>query len=420
MKRLKILVSAYACNPMSSVQLHPGEDITGWRLVGQISRFHDVWVITHHYNRRGVDEARAAGSYPDVRFHFLDLPKILRVLYKIAFGQRIYYYLWQIAAWRLARRLHRIVGFDLAHHLTFGNDWIPSYIGAFLPVPFVHGPVGGGQRTPAPLLREYTLAGRLAEKGREAAQWVGRHDPVRRRALRRASAILVCNEETRGKIPARDRSKVDFFPVNGMSREDLDLLKRTPAPHSLFRVLSAGRLHRLKGFALAVRAFARFVRTHPEAEMVIVGMGEEEPSIRAAIAEQGVGDKVRLVPWMPRARLLESMAASDVFLFPSFRDGGGAVVVEAMAASVPPIVLDSGGPGLHVEKEWGFKAAPARADAVAAEMAAALERLVENPELRAEMGRAGRRRVEEYYLYDREGERLLEIYRAALGGQILA
>ena len=98
------------------------------------------------------------------------------MVYKIEFGQRIYYYLWQIKAWRVARRLHKEMGFDIAHHVTFGNDWIASYIGAFLPVPFICGPVGG-QRTPRQLWSEYTAYGRFAEAARNIAQWFGRRDP---------------------------------------------------------------------------------------------------------------------------------------------------------------------------------------------------------------------------------------------------
>jgi glycosyltransferase involved in cell wall biosynthesis len=273
MRRLRVLVSAYACNPTSSLQLHPGEDITGWRLVGQIRRFNEVEVITHTYNRPGVEQALAQGAYPDVHFHFLDLPGPLRALYKVEFGQRIYYYLWQWAAWRLGRRLHRTHSFDLAQHLTFGNDWIGSFIGAFLPVPYVHGPVGGGQKTPKPLLREYTAYGRFAERVRQAAQWGGRHDLIRRRCLRRAKAILVCNEETRAKIPRRDRSKVVYFPVNGMSREDLDLMPAAAPSGGPFLILSAGRMHRLKGFALAIKAFARFAAQVPDSEFRLIGMG---------------------------------------------------------------------------------------------------------------------------------------------------
>ena len=415
MKRLHVLISAYACNPTSSLQLHPGEDITGWRLVGQIRRFHEVWVITHSYNRPGVEKARAEGAYPDVHFHFLDLPGALWALYKIEFGQRIYYYLWQFAAWRLARRLHREHRFDLAHHLTFGNDWIGSFIGACLPVPYIHGPVGGGQTTPKPLLEEYTAYGRFAEWVRRTAQWGGRHDYIRRRCLRRAKAILVCNKETQAKIPRKDRSKVFYFPVNGMSREDLDLMPAAEKRDGPFLVLTAGRMHRLKGFALAIKAFAQFTSKYPKSEFRIIGVGEEEANLRALAADLGVTDKVVFIPWMSRPDLLRTMASADVFLFPSYRDGGGAVVVEAMAAGKPVIVLDSGGPGSHIEDGWGLKVAPGEPEETARGFADALVRLYEDPALRRTLGRAARSRVEDFYIYDREGERMQEIYRFALG-----
>jgi len=414
-RRLKVLVSAYACNPLGSQALHPGEDLTGWRLVNQAARFHDVWVLTHAYNRPGIEQGLRERPGPaGLRFEFLDLPRPLGLLYKVAFGERIYYYLWQIRAWRAARRLHRRTGFDLAHHATFGNDWIPSYIGAFLPVPYVHGPVGGGQRTPRKLMNEYTLAGRLSERGRNTAQWFGRRDPVRRRCLRRARAVLVCNNETRDKVPRSMAAKVLFFPVNGISREDLGPADLGPRPPRPLRVFSAGRFHRLKGFALAVRGFAAFAADHPGSEFVIVGGGDEGKNLERLVRDLGLSGRVRVEPWLPREALLREMRASDVFLFPSFRDGGGAVVVEAMASSLPVVVLDSGGPGTHVLPEWGFKIEP-RDPAFAEDgIARALSALAGTPGLIRRMGQAGRKRAEDFYLWDRHGERLRDIYAAAL------
>ena len=87
---MKVLVSAYACNPSGSLQLHPGEDLTGWRLVEQLARFHDLWVVTHRYNEPGISEARARTSLPNVPFIFVELSKTLKWLYGIEFGQRGY------------------------------------------------------------------------------------------------------------------------------------------------------------------------------------------------------------------------------------------------------------------------------------------------------------------------------------------
>jgi glycosyltransferase involved in cell wall biosynthesis len=415
MKKLKVLVSAYACNPLGSPELHPGEDLTGWRLVHQIARFHDVWVLTHSYNSRGISPDAEASDNSGIRFRFVRLPRPLDLLYKIEFGQRIYYYLWQIKAWRKARRLHGEIGFDIAHHVTFGNDWIASYIGAFLPVPFILGPVGGGQRTPRGLLAEYTRGGRLSERGRNAAQWLGRKDPIRRLCLRKAAAILVCNQETRDRIPKSRRSKAIFFPVNGVSSGDI-ASGTQPVPSSRsFRVLTAGRFHRLKGFALAVRGFHLFSRGFPDAELVIAGNGPEEESLRRLVGELGLGSKVRFTGWLPRAALLREMGRADVFLFPSFRDGGAAVVVEAMAAGKPVIGLDSGGPGFHIQPGWGFKIDPRDPAYVIGEISRALEALKRDPALAAAKGEAARRRVEEYYLWEKHGDRLREIYGRVLG-----
>ena len=102
MKRLKVLVCAYACNPIDSLQKYPGEDMTGWSLVQQLSRFHDLWVITHSRNREGIEKALTQRALSWVHFYYVALPSWLRLLDRIEWGQRIYYYLWQIAAWRVA------------------------------------------------------------------------------------------------------------------------------------------------------------------------------------------------------------------------------------------------------------------------------------------------------------------------------
>jgi len=413
-KRLRVLASAYACNPLSSLQLHPGEDIAGWRLVEQISRFHDVWVISHSYNRAGVEKGLKEKNLPHVKFYFYHLPSWLRFLSRIEFGKRIYYYLWQLGAWKLAENLNRKVHFDLAHHLTFGNDWIPSFIGALLPIPFVLGPVGGGQKTPRGLRKEYSLYGRFAESARNIAQWFGRRDYFRRLGLEKARAILVCNQETEAMIPNRLKGKIFLFPVNGILEEDIRFDIDPPPDHGIFRVLTAGRMHRLKGFALAIKSFSLFLKKYPGSEFLLIGDGPEGRRLRKLVHDLSLEDKVKIIPWLPRNELLKTMFSSHVVVFPSFRDGGGAVVVEAMAAGRPVVCLDSGGPGFHVQPEWGIKISPNSSEAVIKEMADALEKLFLDKALRKSLGLQAKQRVEEFYLWDRLGERLQGIYQFAL------
>jgi glycosyltransferase involved in cell wall biosynthesis len=109
------------------------------------------------------------------------------------------------------------------------------------------------------------------------------------------------------------------------------------------------------------------------------------------------------------------MADHDVFLFPSLRDGGGAVVIEAMSMGKPVVCLDTGGPGMHITDECGLKITPRSPDHAVHELAQALEKLYLDEHLRLTLGKAARRRVEQHYQWDKLGERLHRIYEHSLG-----
>jgi glycosyltransferase involved in cell wall biosynthesis len=412
---MKVLISAYAFNPSGSMQLHPGEDLVGWELVNQINQRHDLWILTHGYNREAIMEEMAKGELEGARVIFINLTWFKKILYKVGFGERIYYYIWQMAAWRKARHLHRKVQFDLAHQVTFGNDWIPSFIGAYLPVPFIWGPVGGGQTVPKELLKEFSFYGRFAEKGRVAAQWIGRRLWTRKRLVKKAKAILVCNEETKHKIPQKYHHKVHYFPVNGISQKEIGPVPRKKEKPKEFKVFSAGRLHRLKAFDLAVQAFQLFSQENQNTVFEIIGSGKEKQNLEDLIKRLGLKSRVKITPWVERKKLLKMMQKCDVFLFPSLRDGGGAVVAEAMAQGKPVVCLNTGGPGFHIKKDWGVKVEPKAKEMVVNELALALEKLYKDEPLRRKMGKAARKRAKEYYVWDELGKRMEEIYKAVNG-----
>jgi len=152
-------------------------------------------------------------------------------------------------------------------------------------------------------------------------------------------------------------------------------------------------------------------------EFSIVGDGPELPRLRSLVCNYGLQEQVRFETWKPQEELWSTMRACDVFLFPSLRDGGGLVVVEAMAAGKPVICVDLGGPSMHVTEDCGVKVAPLSPEQVVGDLAAALERLHTDEELRLRMGKAARERAARLYHWDRLGERMLEIYQGALGIQ---
>jgi len=417
--RTRVLACAYACHPDGS---SGGEDLLGWNLVEQIARFHDVWVLTSDENHGAIERRLSTRPMPSAHFSYVRLPPPFTMLRRfLRGGIQVYVYLWQLRLVPIARRLHRRHGFDLFHHVTYANDWMASFVGALLRLPYLRGPGGGAQKIPAPFLKEFSFKGKCWEQLRSLGQWLFRHDPMYLMGQARAQAILICNPDALQRLPARWRSKSTLFPVNGISESDLDAPTQTAPmvpigtmPPRRFKILSAGKLLQLKGFALAIRAFRQLADRHADVEFEIVGSGPDRPLLERTIRSSGLVSRVRLSPWMTRPQFLTALRSCDVFVFPGLRDGGGAVVIEAMAAGKPVVCFTLGGPALHVTDDCGISVPARNATQAVATLADALERLYDDEGLRLRFGRAARTRAETAYHWDRLGERLLAVYQEVL------
>lgn len=144
------------------------------------------------------------------------------------------------------------------------------------------------------------------------------------------------------------------------------------------------RIDRHKGVDVLVRALSDL----PEARGLIVGDGPALEDVRRLAEETGVGDRVRLTGYDPSAR--ERMMELDVFVLPSRFESLPLGILEAMVAGLPVVATDVGSVSEAViDGETGLLVEPGDA----AGLAAALRRLLDDPELRKRMGRCGRERV---------------------------
>ena len=125
-------------------------------------------------------------------------------------GIRLYYTLWQLLLAREARRLCREERFDVVHHLTFANVWLPA-LACLAGPPFVLGPVAGGQRVPLLLYPALGLRGVTTEL-LLSLRALNRLNPLVRLGWSRSSLILVNNLETMQALPRRHRAKVRVRP----------------------------------------------------------------------------------------------------------------------------------------------------------------------------------------------------------------
>src|ERR1039458_9610705 len=117
--RPRVLISAYSCLANAGHPFPGGGDLMAWNVIQRLAKFCDLWVITCDKNREAIENAVGAEAIPGVRFHFVGLPPWMNPFLGAMGSLHVYAYLWQWAAYFAARRLHRQVQFDLAHHLTY-------------------------------------------------------------------------------------------------------------------------------------------------------------------------------------------------------------------------------------------------------------------------------------------------------------
>jgi glycosyltransferase involved in cell wall biosynthesis len=339
-KKLKILLSAYACEP--DIGSEPG---VGWNWALQLIELgNEVWVLTRLNNKKTIENKLNTIAHQN-RLHFIyfDLSASLLRLKK-RLGIQLYYELWQYKSYKLAQKIDFKVNFDLIHHITFGTFRHPSYFFK-LNKPFIFGPVGGGEYATSQLLKNLPLKNRVFEKARVFSNIISLYRPSLRKCLD-ASAIILCKtEDTLRILPERHRHKAVVQTEIGIN-EIQHLEEKNPSSDEKTRILYAGGLLHLKGIHVAIKSIALLKTKHPNISFTIVGRGPFENYLIKLVRKLNLEDCIQFVQWLSKKELNEYYKKSDIFLFPSLHDSSGNVVLEAMSYNLPTVCLKLGGPAL--------------------------------------------------------------------------
>lgn len=407
---MRILLSAYACEPHRGSE--PG---VGWNVAREIAKFHEVWVLTRLDESKEIIEAELKyDPVPNLHFVYFTLP-----FWKdsMRWGQsgamQIHYYLWQIQAYFVARRLHREIAFDLIHHVTFAKYSVPSFL-SLLPLPFTWGPVGGGETAPKSFWKDFSFRAKAYEVARAVACGLAEVDPFVRLTARKSFVVQATTPETAKRLDRLGAKNVEKKPAVALPERDIKCLAQYRLPaNPPFRFISMGRLLHWKGFHLGLCAFAAAKLSN--AEYWLIGDGPMRGRLEALVTNLGIVGKAKFLGGLPREAALARLGESHVLVHPSLHDSGGWVCMEAMAAGRPVICLDLGGPAVLVTKEIGFKIQADNPEQAVCDLADAMLRLARDPELLTHMGEAGRRLVCQCYNWQARGRELDKLYRQICG-----
>jgi glycosyltransferase involved in cell wall biosynthesis len=308
--------------------------------------------------------------------------------------------------------------------VTFGKYWSPSFL-SLLPIPFIWGPVGGGESAPRAFWYSLGIKGMMAEMLRETARFLLETDPSVRLTVKRTCMTLAKTEETRVHLKRLGSNRVKVFGESAISTEELSQLSQLSQnlkkEHATEQItfISIGRFLHWKGFSLGLRAFAMALQGSGQqglknAEYWLVGDGPEFRRLQDLVNKLGIASSVKFWGRLSREETMKKLVACHVLVHPSLHDSGGWVCLEAMAAGKPVVCLDLGGPATQVTHETGFKIFPGNPAQVIREIGAAMVQLANDSTLRKHQKESARELIASEYLWDRKREFFGLLYKEVL------
>lgn len=415
--RPRVLAIAEAANPeWVSVPL------VGWSLAQALREVADVHLVTQIRNR---DAILRAGLVEGRDFTAIDSEAVARPLWTLAeklrmgegkgwttlqaFNALIYPW-FEHLIWKEFGNAIKAGEFDLVHRITPLSPTIASSIAKKVDkagVPFVLGPLNGGVPWPSQFDAE-----RRAEK-----EWLSylrsayKHLPGRASTLKHASAIIVGSRHTQSEVPAKHQRKTVYMPENGIDPARFNLASQPEG--GVLRATFVGRLVPYKGADMLIQAAADLIRSG-RMTLDIIGDGPMLDHLTEQANALECKEGLTFHKWIPHGQVQSILSRSHILSFPSIREFGGGVVLEAMALGVVPVVVDYAGPGELVTRDTGFKVRCGSRDEIIAGFRTTLTELAENPARLGPLAENAKRLVQSHFLWSRKAEKVRHVYDRAL------
>jgi glycosyltransferase involved in cell wall biosynthesis len=416
----RVLVLAEAANPeWVSVPL------VGWSLATALREVAQVHIVTQVRNRAAF---LRAGMAEGRDFTAIDSEALARPAW--ALGERLR--MGQGRGWTMVQALNalsypwfehlvwrrfgadiRAGRYDVVHRITPLSPTISSPLAAKCAgagVPFILGPLNGG----VPWPKGFDAARRQEREFLSYLRGAYKALPGRRATLRHARAILAGSRHTLGELPGWAQARAVYLPENAIDPARFGG-GAAPASDGPLRAGFVGRLVPYKGPDMLIEAAAPMLRTG-RLHLEIVGDGPMTGALRAQAEGLGVAEAVTFHGWLEHARVQDVLGTCHLFAFPSIREFGGGVVLEAMALGVPPLIVDYGGPGELVAEGRGHKVPPGTRPEIVAGFAAALDRLSQDRTALAATGQAARGWAMAQATWAAKARQVRAVYDAVLAG----
>ena len=149
-------------------------------------------------------------------------------------------------------------------------------------------------------------------------------------------------------------------------------------------------------------------------KILILGDGPLRRVVDRLIKKHGLDSSVQLIGKVSREKVINTLKESDIYCLPTIREPGGGSILEAMAAGLPIITSDYGGPKYSVTEDCGIKIKVSNYEQYVQDLVSAIIKLSSDEALRKKMGENARRRVEQEFSLDALEKKIIALYDEVL------
>jgi glycosyltransferase involved in cell wall biosynthesis len=421
-RKLRILIVADLCSPrMTSVPLEAYSLAKAFSARDDL----DITLVTQRLSREVLESDPIAKR---ARLHFIQVPSYavhwLRLGIRLLAPQQLSWTTRAAIGWPVHMLFERMVfrqfraelrggSFDLIHRISPVSPTYGSPLASLTEVPMIIGPLNGGLPWPSayPNLRVQEREWLVPVRG--LYRWL----PYYRSTYRHIRGVIAGSWHTATEVPTWYRGRRYYVPENGVDPERIPIAAawRPPEPGQRFRFVTVGRLVPYKGYDLILQAMALSEELRRDAELLVIGDGPCRAALEGQASELGLSSIVTFAGQVEHSELQEHLHRAQAFAFPSLREFGGAVVLEAMASGLPPIVVNYGGPGELVTDECGIRLPMARREELVGQLSGAMTTLLRDPDQCRRLSDAGIDRVRRGFTWSRKAAQFVTIYRDVLG-----
>lgn len=364
-----------------------------------LAKYHNVHVITDIKHRESLTDRNEA---LEIAYSGNTFPLLLRLLRRL----RVYNVLYALFIRDVKKMLKDKVfpDIDLIHCLTPAGCY--TYNSLYkLGKPVISGPVGGGLKIPKQLRKYKTVR----YKVRQLYYWLLKLNPKWKNFYRNCSKILVGTPNVLLQLPRDTHSKtIQFFDTI------VDTDKFIPCQDKdseLVTIVYSGIMEAFKGCMLLLEAFYQLVQNgYKNIRLVMLGDGPQFKKAGQYVKKRGLQDYVTLTGNVGIEAVVGYLRSADIFCHPSVKENGGTSILEAMACAIPVVTADYGGPAISVNDDCGIKIKPYKYERYLKDIKNALAYLVENRDVRIEMGQNARKRVISEFSYESLDNRIKRLY----------